>query len=68
MSHKPPMFACSPDPLLADDWLKSVGKMLNIAQCFDREKVLYASSRLTGPTADWWDYYVAAHDAADTIT
>jgi hypothetical protein len=42
--------------------------MLNIAQCFDREKVLYASSRLTGPTADWWDYYVAAHDAADTIT
>jgi hypothetical protein len=32
------------------------------------EKVLYASSRLTGPAADWWDSYVAAHDAADTIT
>jgi hypothetical protein len=26
--------------------------MLNIAQCSDREKVLYASGRLTGPTAD----------------
>jgi hypothetical protein len=24
-------------------------KMLNIAQCTDREKVLYASGRLTGP-------------------
>jgi predicted aspartyl protease len=42
--------------------------MLNIAQCSDREKVLYASGHLTGPAADWWDSYTAAHDAADTIT
>jgi hypothetical protein len=62
MSHKPPTFASSPE------WLKSVEKMLNIAQCSDWEKVLYASGRLTGPAADWWDSYVAAHDAADTIT
>jgi hypothetical protein len=68
MSHKPPTFASSPDPLHADDWLKSVEKMLNIAQCSDREKVLYASRRLTGHAADWWDSYVAAHDAVDTIT
>jgi hypothetical protein len=68
MGHKPPTFASSPDPLHADDWLKSVEKMLNIAQCSDREKVLYASGRLTGPAADWWDSYVAALDAADTIT
>jgi hypothetical protein len=52
MSHKPPMFANSPDPLDADDWLKSVEKMLIIAQCSDREKVIYASCRLTGPAAD----------------
>ena len=63
MSHKPPTFASSPDPLDADDWLKSVEKMLNIAQCTDREKVLYASGRLTGPAADWWDSYTATHDA-----
>jgi hypothetical protein len=68
MSHKPPTFASSLDPLDADDWLKSIEKMLNIAQCFDREKVLYASGRLTGPAADWWDSYVASHDATDTIT
>jgi hypothetical protein len=42
--------------------------MLNIAQCSDREKVLYASGRLTSPAANWWDSYVVAHDAADTIT
>jgi hypothetical protein len=68
MSHKPPTFASSPDPLDADDWLKSIEKMLNISQCTDREKVLYASGRLIGHAADWWDSYTAAHDAADTIT
>jgi hypothetical protein len=68
MSHKPPNFSNSADPLQADDWLKSVEKMLNIAQCSDREKVLYASGRLTGPAADWWDAYCAAHAAVDTIT
>jgi hypothetical protein len=68
MSHKPPKFASSLDPLHADDWLKSLEKMLIIAQCSDREKVLYASGRLTGPAADWWDSYTVAHDATDTIT
>jgi hypothetical protein len=52
MRHKPPTFSNSTDPLQADDWLKSIDKMLNIAQCSDREKVLYASGRLTGPAAD----------------
>jgi hypothetical protein len=68
LSHKPPTFASSPDPLHADDWLKSGKKLLNIVQCSDREKVLYASGRLTGSAVDWWDSYVAAHDAANTIT
>jgi hypothetical protein len=65
MSHKPPTFSNSSDPLQADDWLKSMEKILNIAQCFNRERVLYASNRLTGPAADWWDAYCAA---TNTIT
>jgi hypothetical protein len=32
MSHKPPTFSHSPDPLQADDWIKTVEKMLNLAQ------------------------------------
>jgi hypothetical protein len=43
-------------------------KMLNIAQCSDMEKVLYASGRLTGPAADWWDAYCAAQAVANTIS
>jgi hypothetical protein len=42
--------------------------MLNMAQCTDREKVLYASGHLTGPTVDWWDAYSVAHAAANTIS
>jgi hypothetical protein len=68
MSHKPPTFSNSVDPLKADDWLKSVDKMLNLAQCSNKEKVLYASGRLTGPAVDWWDAYCAAHAAVNTIT
>jgi hypothetical protein len=68
MSHKPLTLSNSVDPLQADDWLKSMDKMLSIAQCIDKEKVLYESGRLTGPAADWWDAYCAAHAAANTIT
>jgi hypothetical protein len=42
--------------------------MLNIAQCTDREKVLYASGRLTGLAVDWCDAYFVAHAAANIIT
>jgi len=31
MSHKLPTFSHSPDPLQADDWIKTIEKMLNIA-------------------------------------
>ena len=46
----------------------TIEKMLNIVQCTDREKVLYASGRLEGTTADWWDAYTAAHADQNTIT
>jgi hypothetical protein len=49
MSHKPPTFSSSPDPLQTDDWLKSLKKMLNVAQCTDWEKVFYASGFLAVP-------------------
>jgi hypothetical protein len=44
----PPAFSHSVDPLDADDWLKVIGKKLDITQCNDREKVLYAFGRLEG--------------------
>jgi hypothetical protein len=55
------------DPLDADVWLKVISKKLEITQCNDREKVLYASGRLEGSAADWWDVYTAAHANARIV-
>ncbi|CAO2146710.1 unnamed protein product [Urochloa humidicola] len=68
MTHRPPSFSHTADPMQAEDWLKTVGKMLDIAQCTDREKVLYASGRLEGTASDWWDAFVAAHATPQAIT
>ena len=57
MKGRPPVFTHANDPLEADDWLRAVEKQLNIAQCNDLEKVLYASSQLQGADQDWWGSY-----------
>ena len=38
----PLVFSHATDPLEANDWLRVVEKQLNIAQCDDQQKVLYA--------------------------
>jgi hypothetical protein len=42
---------------LVFNWLCAVEKQLNIAQCNDLEKVLYASGQLQGAAQDWWDSF-----------
>jgi hypothetical protein len=51
----------------ADDWLKTIEKKLQVVQCNNREKVLFASHQLEGPTVDWWDAYVEAHEEPESI-
>jgi hypothetical protein len=68
MSHHPPTYSHSSDPLGADDWLKTITKKLEIVQCTDREMVLYATGRLTGQAADWWDAYSTAYPNRNNIT
>jgi hypothetical protein len=62
------VFTHAADPLDADDWLKTVGKMLTTAQCDDREKFLFAAGRLQGSAVAWWDAYTTAHATPDAIT
>jgi hypothetical protein len=68
MSHHPPTFSHSSDPLDADDWMKTITKKLEIVQCTNREMVLYAAGRLVGQAADWWDAYSTAHPNRQNIT
>ena len=53
----PLVFSHATDPLEADDWLRVLEKQLNIAQCDDQQKVLYASGQLQGEAQDWWESF-----------
>jgi hypothetical protein len=53
----PTTFSQAKDPTEAEDWLKGVDKKLVIAQCTDREKVLFTSHQLFGTTTNWWETY-----------
>jgi hypothetical protein len=64
---KPPTFSHSVESMDADDWLKTIEKKLQVVQCNNREKVLFASHKLEGPTADWCDSYVEAHKEPESI-
>jgi hypothetical protein len=52
----------------AKDWLKGVEKKLVIAQCIDREKVLFAVHQLFGTATNWWETYCSTHANVDSIT
>ncbi|WVZ70284.1 hypothetical protein U9M48_018961 [Paspalum notatum var. saurae] len=57
MKGHPPTFSHSADPLQADDWLRAVERQLDIPQCNDQERVLYAAGQLRGAALDWWESY-----------
>ncbi|XP_066381052.1 uncharacterized protein [Miscanthus floridulus] len=68
LKGRPPTFNHSPDRLQADDWLRAVERQLEIAQCDDREKVLYASGQLQGAALDWWDSFQNGYPNTNQIT
>jgi hypothetical protein len=64
---KPPTFSHSIEPMDADNWLKTIEKKLQIIQCTNRDRVLFAAHQLVGPAADWWDAYGEAHEEPKII-
>jgi hypothetical protein len=65
---RPTTFSQAKDPMDAEDWLKGVEKKLEIAQCTDRENVIFAAHQLYGTAANWWETYYNTHANVDTIT
>jgi hypothetical protein len=64
----PTTFSQAKGPMEAEDWLKSIEKKLEIAQCNDHEKVLFAAHQLFGTAIDWWEMYHNSHWNVDAIT
>jgi hypothetical protein len=53
----PPIFRGSKDPLDADFWLHVIEEKLNLIQCEQHEKVLFAAHQLhDAPGAWWWNW------------
>jgi hypothetical protein len=65
---RPTTFSQAKDPMEAEDWLMGVEKKLVIAQCTDREKVLFAAHHLFGTAANWWETYCNTHAVVNSIT
>ena len=51
---QPSVFSSSTEPIVADDWVRRIGRELTTAGCTDVEKVCFAAHQLDGPVASWW--------------
>ena len=63
----PPVFSSSTEPIVADDWLRDMGRDLTTTGCTDAEKVCFAAHPLDGPSASWWENFTATYPI-DTVT
>ena len=61
----PPVFSSSTKPIVADEWLRRIGRELTTAGCTDAEKVHFAANQLDGPAATWWENYTATFPIAN---
>ena len=60
----PQRFSSTPEPIVADDWLRGVNKNLETVGCTDAERVRFAAHLLEGPAAAWWDNYLVSYPIA----
>ena len=67
LSLQPPVFSSSIEPIVADDWLRRIGRELTTTGCTDAEKVRFAAHQLDGPAASWWENYTVTYHIA-TVT
>ena len=55
--HPPTFDSAEDDPLLGDDWLRTIIKKLNAVRANDEEKVILATHQLVGAAGEWWENY-----------
>jgi hypothetical protein len=48
--------------------LHAVNKKLDLMQCSDEEKVIFAAHQLQGPASLWWDHFQATQPEGQPIT
>ena len=63
----PPVFSSSTEPIVADDWLREIGRELTTVGCTHAERVRFSAHQLDGPAASWWENFTATYPV-DTVT
>ena len=66
--HPPTFDSSEDDPLVADDWLRTITKKLNVIRATSEEKVTLATHQLVGSTGEWRENYQDAVDDPEAIT
>ena len=61
------MFSSSIEPIVADDWLRKIGRELTTTGCTDAERVRFAAHHLDRPAASWWENFTTTYPI-DTVT
>ncbi|XP_071680330.1 uncharacterized protein [Lolium perenne] len=61
MMTQPAKFSSATEPIVADDWLRSVSKDLVTCECTEAEKIRFTAHLLEGPAARWWETYQITH-------
>ena len=67
MRFNPPVFSSSTEPIVADDWLRKIGRELTTARCTDAERVHFAAHQLGRPATSWWENFTTTYPI-DTVT
>ena len=58
---RPSKFSSSSEPIVEDDWLRSINKDLVTCECTETKKVRFAAHLLEGPATLWWETYQVTH-------
>ena len=61
----PPVFSSSTELIVADDWLRRIGRELTTAGCTDAEKVHFAAHQMDGPATSCWENYTTTFPIAN---
>jgi hypothetical protein len=62
---RPNKFSSAIDPIVVDDWLRSVNKDLVTYGCIDAKNIRFTTHLLEGPIAMWWETYQVTHPIED---
>ena len=58
---RPNKFSTATEPIIADDWLRSVHKDLITCECTEAEKIRFTAHLLEGPASMWWETFQITH-------